>query len=119
MKTFVSTLCVLFLITVFVVFNSFYIPDFCGELSASLENVSADNFAETSAEFEKRWNECRSYVRFVVGHEDSEKVDDALDEMKSRHDSGDDSGFESAKAKLASLIEEIRRAEELSWYALG
>ncbi len=119
MKVFVSALCVFLLITAFVVFNSFAIPGFCGKLLDILGDVDEENFTETSAEFEEKWGECRSYVRFIVGHEDSEKVDDTLDEMKSRYESGDDSGFYSAKAKLTSLIEEIKRAEELSLYALG
>ncbi len=119
MKVFVSALCVFLLITVFVTFNSFRIPDLCEDLLDILATVSEENFVRSSAEFEEKWDECRSYVRFIVGHEDSEKVDDTLAEMKSRYDSGDDSGFFSAKAKLVSLIEEIRRAEELSLYALG
>ncbi len=119
MKVFVSALCVFLLITVFVTFNSFRIPDLCGELLNTLGAVTEDNFTETSVIFEEKWNECRSCIRFIVGHEDSEKIDDTLDEMKSRHNSGDTGGFYSAKTKLTSLIEEIKRAEELSLYALG
>lgn len=127
MRSLISAVCVLLVITIFVTISSFYITGFCFDMIESVKELpmsvgNGEDFLRFNEGYEKihgMWEKKRSYIRCTVGHTDAEDIDSALDEMESRFSSKDLAGYLSARGRLISLIEELRRAEKLGWYSLG
>ena len=124
MKAFIVALCVFFLIMGFVVFCAITLTDGCDRLvslAVGFPEVLSENgrdFSHAYNSFTDFWDEERGSVRFFVGHTEADAVDDALDDMKSRADTGDSAGYLSARSKLISSIERIRMSEQLKADAL-
>ena len=126
MKSLVCALSVLAVITGFVVFSSVYITRSCDELEELAYALPSITKGEEALEcfsryyplLDEEWQQRNGYIRATVGHSDAEDIGSTLEEVMLRFKSDDLSGYKTARAKLISLIGEIRRAEELSWYAI-
>ena len=124
MKAFIVALCVLFLITAFVAVCALSLTDGCDRLVTLAygfpEVLSRDgrDFSFAYNSFVQFWDEQRGTVRLFVGHTEADTVDDALDDMRSRAQTGDIAGYNSARVKLISSIERIRMSEKLAADAL-
>ena len=125
MKSLVCALSVLAVITGFVAFSSVYITRSCDELEElayALPSITKEEALECFSRYypllDEEWQKRNGYIRAAVGHSDAEDIGSTLEEVMLRFKSGDLSGYKTARAKLISLIGEIRRAEELSWYAI-
>lgn len=127
MRSLISAVCVLLAITIFVTVSSLYISGFCADMIEAVKELpmtvngedDCRNFNDGYSEIHAMWEKKRSYIRCTVGHIDAEDIDNALEEMESRFSSDDLAGYLSARGKLISLVEELRRAEKLGWYSLG
>ena len=129
MKSLISAVCVLLIITAFIVFSAIYISNFCSELldmakklpSSEIEG-SLTNFSDFSDIYSKiyeYWNKKKGYIRMTVGHIDAEDIDDALEEISVRYTNNDSAGYMYARRRFISLVEELKLAEMPTWYALG
>lgn len=126
MKSLICALSVLTVITGFVVFSSVYITRSCDELEELAYALPSITKGEEALEcfsryyplLDEEWQKRNGYIRATVGHSDAEDIGSTLEEVMLRFKSDDLSGYKTARAKLISLIGEIRRAEELSWYAI-
>ncbi len=124
MKTFITALCVLVIISVGVTMSAMHISTACDELEELAEALPGstndgvpNNYAEfndTLAQFNQIWQEHRKIMRFTVGHSETEIIDDALDDMIVRYTYGDDAGYMSARRKLIASIERICETEKCS-----
>lgn len=127
MRSLISAVCVLLVITIFVTVSSFYISGFCMDMIEAVKELPMTvggeddyrHFNDSYEEIHAMWEKKRSYIRCTVGHTDAEDIDNALAEISSRFSSEDLAGYLSARGKLISLVEELRRAERLGWYSLG
>ena len=124
MRAFIVALCVFFLITGFVAICAISLTDGCDRLVTLAygfpEDVSENgrDFSLAYDSFTDFWAQERGTVRLFVGHTEADAVDDALDDLKSRADTGDGAGYLSARAKLISSIERIRMSEQFTADAL-
>lgn len=123
MRSTVAAAAVLIIVTVFVVCSAVYINSFCARLMLLCEKLpdgisDSDSFDDTRAVISREWEEKRAYLRFTIGHSDTEDIGSALEEMRLRYETGDNVGYASARARLRSLLDEMRKAELFSFYAV-
>lgn len=123
MRSTVAAAAVLIIVTVFVVCSAVYINSFCARLMLLCEKLpdgisDSDSFDDTRAVISREWEEKRAYLRFTIGHSDTEDIGSALEEMRLRYETGDTAGYASARARLKSLLDEMRKAELFSFYAV-
>lgn len=111
MKAFVISLCVFVLVLAVSVFAAIYTVSACRVLAAAIPAIS-----ETAdpAEFRSLWQKKRPFIRYTVGHTESELVDDALDEWSARYEDGSESDIRAAIEKLSAALERIRRSESFT-----
>ena len=116
MKSFIVALAVFVSIAVFVTFSAITVSDGCGAMLKTVEklpeSVDDERFGSAYGEIADEWGELRASVRYFVGHTESDTVDDALDDIKARHDNGDASGYCAARLKLISALVRIKDSEE-------
>lgn len=116
------------MITVAVIWGGIYIERSCErleELAEALppEAVSGipDFDAEFSAcinEYDSYWQSRRAFFDLVIGHEEGEKLEDALDELIVRYTYDDGAGYMSARRRLIELIRRISDTETLTLHGI-
>ena len=118
MKAFIIALAVFVTVCSFVVCSSVYLTrgtDSLISLAEALPDDTADDrFGTVYADISSRWDGIRGAVRCFAGHVESDLVEDALDELTSRHESGDGAGYLAAKTKLISQLDRIKSAEKFT-----
>lgn len=125
MKAFIVALAVLATVTVFVAYCSITLTSGCDALEAIAGEFPDESFSvgvdgntrgfDTAyADFMRTWAELRSSVRYFAGNIESDSVEDALDELKSRYVSGDSAGYKSALERLVSSLGRIKASESFT-----
>ncbi len=119
MRTFITAVCILAVILVFVIFSSYRSTAICKELKTiaeSLPNDTADSsdFDDKLKKFNATWNDERLFIHLIIGHTENQAIEDSLDDLAERHKSGDHPGYMSARKRLISAIERIIDMESLS-----
>ena len=119
MKAFIVALSFFIVITAFVIFTSIYMTSESNDLIVLAEKLpltfsKTDDITPIYTDFAREWNKFRAPVRYFIGHTDADTIDDAIDEIKLRYDSGDISGYLAARAKLISTLDRIRSSESFT-----
>lgn len=118
MKTFIISLIVLTLITLFVIVSSFYLVSADERLIAAANKlpmfINDDVFTEVYENVSAEWKSVRAPVRYISGNIESDLIDDALGDIFSYYRAQDLAGYLSAREKLISTLERIKAAEWLS-----
>lgn len=118
MKAFIIALAVLILITAFVLFCSFYLTKNVGELITEASRLplvlDRDDFYSVYSSFDDKWLKIRDSLRYFAGHTESDRIEDALDDLLSRYETDDLSGYVSARKRLISELERVRKAEKIT-----
>lgn len=121
MRSLIIAVCVLIIITAFTIFSTVHIRNFTADLlsiAESLPSIGNDTFGEVKERFSREWEKHRGFLRYTVGHEETEEIDDALCDLTVRFYSHDEPGYLAAKEKLCSLLEEILASEKLAAFAV-
>lgn len=121
MRSLVCAVCVFLAVTVFSVSSSVYIRRSCTECELILSEIASDEakFDTLYPSALRSWEKLRLYIRCTVSHGDSERLDNAFEELYSYHESNDESEYKAALSRLTSLIRELKSSEALSVYAIG
>lgn len=114
---------VLIIVTVFVVCSSLYVDSFCTRMTLLCDKlpdtiIAANGFHDVCEVLSREWDKKLAYLRFTIGHSDTEDIVSAIEEMRIRYSTGDTAGYASARARLRSLLDEMRKAELFSFYAV-
>lgn len=87
--------------------NSLPIPDDSGEnRAASLRTIES---------FVNRWSSMRKTIHFIIGHEEADKIDETLTDLRIRFVTKDDTGYMAAREKLLFIIQRLSDSESLSF----
>lgn len=128
MKTFIIALCVFCVITAAVIWGGIFIERSCTELEelvTALPPEAApgisdfdDEFSSRLAAYDSYWQSRRAFFDLTIGHDEVEKIEDALDELIVRYSYDDGAGYMSARRRLIELIRRIRDTETLSLHGI-
>ncbi len=119
MRTFITAVCILALILIFVVFSSYRSTMIFNELKDIAESFPDDitdtlDFDGKQKKFRDAWNDECLFIHLVIGHTENQAIGDSLEDLAERHKSGDLPGYMSARRRLISAIERIIDMESLS-----
>ncbi len=118
MKTFIVSLIVLTLITLFVIISSVCLVSADEQLIAAAYKlptfISDDGFIEPYEAVAAQWNTVRAPMRYIAGNVESDLIDDALGDIFSYYRAHDLAGYLAARERLISTLERIKTAETFS-----
>ncbi len=125
MKTFLLALTVFALIVGLLILSGAYLARKTAALSAAAsafpvpdgEDAVPDSaaFYASAKEFSALWSSAVGAVRFIIGHEEAERIDDTFDELMTRYLLRDNAGYMTARAKLLRLINRLADAEHVTF----
>lgn len=118
MKTFIISLIVLTLITLFVIISSVYLVSADDKLIAASYKlpmfINDDGFTEAYENVAVEWKSVRAPMRYIAGNVESDLIDDALGDIFSYYRAHDLAGYLAARERLISTLERIKTAETFS-----
>jgi len=125
MRTFILALTVFFLIIGVLVFTGRYLINRTSELTKAARNlpIFTEEMSPSEREdigialnsFVRTWNSTRKTIHFLVGHEEADRIDETLSDLRARHITHDTAGYMSARAKLLQAIARLADAETFSF----
>lgn len=65
--------------------------------------------------FVKKWASARKIIHFIIGHDEADKIDETLTELRIRYVMGDLPGYMAAREKLLLAIHRLSDSESLSF----
>ena len=110
MKAFIVSVCIVFLLTLLIVFNAIYVNKVTGELVSKVENTNADNYNELFSLWQKR----KLILSLCASHKEIDKIEEQIVLLKNAFLFDDDIELSKAKRLAMNYIEQIRRHEELT-----
>lgn len=118
MKTFIISIAVLALITVFVIISSVCLVSASGDMLMSAkalpESIYDESFNDVYRRINEKWQSTRAPMRYIAGNCESDMIEDALGDVISYYRAGDLGGYLAARNKLISNLERIKSAETFS-----
>jgi hypothetical protein len=116
MKAFICSLITVFLLTAAVTVNGIYVineADSLSEIAHSFPDSAEDreNFLRSYEEFSQRWGKFKRIVSLSVSNAEAEAVEETLELLYSRFESGSSSDMAAAKTSLISKLSELRDTE--------
>lgn len=118
MKTFVLALVVLILLTGIVILSAHSMVATTDGMLALLDQLpsvvigSEADFQHTLNRLHETWEPHRWMFRCFVGHNEADRIDDGLSELRVRYVCGDRAGYMSARRALIAHLEQIRLSEQ-------
>ena len=125
MRTFFLALAVLLLIVFLLIFAGRYLIKRTAELTKAILNLPplTDDISSIEKEalyrsledFTRIWNSTRKTVHFLVGHDEADRIDETLSELRTRYVTHDTAGYMSAREKLLRSISRLAESEAFSF----
>ena len=123
MKTFILSLIVFFLVIGVLLFTgNIFAKRTDGLLDAAkklpdFSDPTQDKPKPSQAieHFLMKWASARKIIHFIVGHDEADKIDETLTELRVRYVMGDLPGYMAAREKLLLAIQRLSDSEALSF----
>lgn len=116
MKAFICSVITIFLLTAVVTVNGIYIANETKALCEIAEDFpdcadDSEDFLLSYNKFSEKWKKFRGVVSLSASESEAEAIDEALEQLHSRFESGNSSDMAAAKVALIGKIQGLRDTE--------
>lgn len=116
MKAFICSVITIFLLTAVVTVNGIYIANETSALCEIAEGFpdsanDNENFLLSYNNFSEEWQKFRGVVSLSASESEAEAIDEALEQLRSRFESGSSSDMAAAKVALIGKIRGLKETE--------
>ena len=114
MKAFIASLVILVLLSILVIWNSFFVVDVLDQLKEDVKMLDIQNEA-TFDDIKTGWEKYRFFIAISTPHGKLDDIEKVIEVLDTKLKNNELEGFYEYKAQLLVCIEEIQSPERVSW----